>query len=62
LFGYVDCAYERLGNAREPTEAREYERAMGVLRKRLSADELTANVRTGAVLSGQQAEHEALLT
>jgi predicted ATPase/class 3 adenylate cyclase len=62
LIGYVDAAYARLENSREPTEAREYERAMTVLGERLPADELTANVRVGATLTLQQAKCEALLT
>lgn len=62
LIGYVDAAYARLENSREPTEANEYERAMAALGERLSAADLLANVRAGALLTLEQAKSEALLT
>jgi tetratricopeptide (TPR) repeat protein len=62
LIGYVDAAYARLENSREPTEAREYERAIDVLGERLSAEDLTANLSAGATLSLEQAKSEAVLT
>lgn len=62
LFGYVDAAYARLENSREPTEAREYARAMRQIEERLPADEIAANLRAGAILNAAQAKSEALLT
>lgn len=62
LLGYADAAYERLENAREPTEANEYERAMVLLGERLPAVELSANLNAGAILSREGALREALLT
>lgn len=62
LIGYVDAAYTRLENSREPTEAREYGRAMSVLGERLPAADLQANLRAGAMLASEQAKSEALLT
>ncbi len=62
LIGYVDAAYARLGNSREPTEGAEYERTMAQLGDRLSASDLLANVRAGSGMSVEQAQHEALMT
>jgi predicted ATPase/class 3 adenylate cyclase len=62
LLGFVDAAYERLENSREPTEAQEYERAMAMLGERLPADELLVNRRAGALFTAEQAKSEALLT
>jgi predicted ATPase len=62
LIGYVDAEYARLENVREPTEAREYERAMNVLGTRLPAADLEVNRCAGALLSAQHAKSEALLT
>lgn len=62
LIGYVDTAYARLENSREPNEAREYERTISQLGERLPAFELQAQCSAGAVLSADQAQREALLT
>jgi predicted ATPase/class 3 adenylate cyclase len=62
LLGYTDAAYARLENEREPTEAREYERAMSALKLRMGDDDLLAHVRAGALLTPEQAKGEALLT
>lgn len=62
LSGYVDAAYERLENVREPTEAREYELMMNALGERLPALELEMHRRVGAALTAEQAKDEALLT
>jgi hypothetical protein len=62
LIGYVDAAYARLENSREPTEAHEYEQALKVLGERLPADDLAANMRAGAMLTTEQAKSEAVLT
>lgn len=62
LLGYTDAAYARLENSREPTEAREYERAMAALNQRLPADTVLAHVRAGSLLTAEQAKGEALLT
>lgn len=62
LLGYVDSAYVRLENSREPTEAREYARAVKQLEERLPAGDLAANLQAGANLNAAQAKSEALLT
>jgi tetratricopeptide (TPR) repeat protein len=62
LLGYTDAAYARLENSREPTEAREYERALTVLKERLPEETFSANVRAGSLLTAEQAKCEALLT
>ena len=62
LTGYVDAAYARLENVREPTESREYQRMIDVLSERLPALELEMHRRVGAALTADQAKDEALLT
>jgi predicted ATPase/class 3 adenylate cyclase len=62
LIGFTDAAYQRLENAREPTEAQEYERTMALLGERLSAGEVLSNVSAGALLTNEGAVSEALLT
>ena len=62
LLGFVDAEYARLENAREPTEAQEYDHAMSLLGDRLSASDLLENLRAGANLGAQAAKLEALLT
>ena len=62
LIGYADAAYARLESAREPTEAREYERTMALLGERLPASELLEHVQTGGALTNDQVRAEAVLT
>ncbi|HET7815320.1 MAG TPA: adenylate/guanylate cyclase domain-containing protein [Candidatus Baltobacteraceae bacterium] len=62
LLGYVDAVLERLESTREPTEAREYDRAMAALADRLEAGELLANLRAGATMTPDAAKREALLS
>lgn len=62
LIGYVDAAYARLENSREPNEAREYERTLSQLGERLLPSVLHAQRSAGVVMTAQQAEREALLT
>lgn len=62
LIGFVDAAYERLENSREPTEAREYERTLTRLRERLTENDLRVQRQTGAVLTTDDAIREAFLT
>ena len=62
LLGYVDAVYARLESAREPTEAREYDRAMALLADRLEPGELLANIRAGTAMLPDAAKREALLS
>ena len=60
IAGFVDAAYDRIGNAREPTEQQSYDRLMELLRGALPEDRLKALMDEGAMLDMETAAKEAL--
>lgn len=60
LLGYVDAWYERIGSARDATDAKGYAMLMEALRRQLPDHEIAAHAAQGAHLSEEAAIDEAL--
>lgn len=60
LTGYVDAAYQKLGNKREPTEEWGYQKLLSSMREEIAADELDTLIAEGAGWAEDQASDEAL--
>jgi len=60
LTGYVDAAYQKLGNRREPTEEWGYQKLLSSLREEIASDELKALMAEGAGWTEDEAAEEAL--
>ncbi|MDQ6766799.1 MAG: tetratricopeptide repeat protein [Candidatus Eremiobacteraeota bacterium] len=60
LTGYVDAAYQKLGNRRESTEEWGYQKLLSSLREGIASDELGVLMAEGAGWTEEQAVEEAL--
>jgi predicted ATPase/class 3 adenylate cyclase len=60
LFGYVDAAFAKSGNVREPTEQQGYDRALELIRATLPEDRIRALMTEGAAMERAAAVAEAM--
>jgi hypothetical protein len=59
LLGYADEGYRRSGSSREPTDQREYDRALQLIHAHLSADRVCVLLDEGAAMDVDAAAAEA---